>query len=179
MKKKAIFLVAALAVVNSFTLPVSAAAGTQTFTASISDSTCVIDDLNKTVSLGDFSNTEFTSAMGAKVSNFFVDSGFSVTGCPNTIKTVSVTPSFDTGGAEMVVKNNGTFAATFNTNISIDNKVDDKAQWSNGVNKSFTLENGAAIIPVTGKLYTGMAHTPGNAKEGTLSYVMSFVFDFA
>ncbi|EAR7761763.1 type 1 fimbrial protein [Salmonella enterica] len=156
--------------------------GTQTFTANITANTCTVDNLNKTVDLGSVFSSDFTSAFGSKVSNKFIDTGFQITGCPATITTVKVTPTFVTpssdGAKYGFVENTGTFDAVFATNVTSANDVDDNQKWLPGTEKSFTVTNGDASVPVQGKLYLGK-NGRGSSSAGTLNYAMSFTFDFA
>ncbi|EKY2659498.1 type 1 fimbrial protein [Salmonella enterica] len=154
--------------------------GTQTFTANIVANTCTVDNLNKAVDLGDLLNTDFAnSTFGGKVSNKFIDTGFSITGCPTTVAKVKVTPTFKTDGTNpRFVVNAGTFAAFFATNIDSANAISSAQAWDNGTEKDFTVTNGNASIPVRGRLFTG-AKPAGNTSAGTLNYTMSFTFDFA
>ncbi|EHO1435894.1 hypothetical protein KIL68_004555 [Salmonella enterica] len=153
--------------------------GTQTFTANITADTCTVDNLNKTVDLGRILSSDFTSGFGAKVSNLFIDTGFQITGCPATVTTVKVTPTFTTGGTvENFVANAGTFAAYFATNITDTNGTSSAQEWNSGHSKDFAVAAGGVSIPVKGKLYTGRSPA-GNPDTGTLNYTMSFTFDFA
>ncbi|EGB7594027.1 type 1 fimbrial protein [Salmonella enterica] len=156
--------------------------GTQTFTANIVANTCTVDNLNKTVDLGSVLSSDFTAAFGKKVSNRFIDTGFQITGCPATITTVKVTPTFvapSSGTATYgFVKNTGTFNAVFATNINSANGTDDKQKWVSGTEKAFTVTNGGASVPVQGKLFTDQ-NGGGSSSTGTLNYAMSFTFDFA
>ncbi|EDV0418638.1 type 1 fimbrial protein [Salmonella enterica subsp. enterica] len=175
--KNCLFLLgAAMAVMSSSAF--ADTMGTQTFTANITVNTCTVDDLNKTVDLGSVLSSDFTSAFGSKVSNKFIDTGFQITGCPATITTVKVTPTFASPTQDSFVINNGTFAAYFATNVTSANSTSDLQEWNNGVEKDFTVTNGNTSIPVQGKLFTG-GKPSGNTSSGTLDYTMSFTFDFA
>ncbi|EEA1794002.1 hypothetical protein C9588_24515 [Salmonella enterica subsp. enterica serovar Muenchen] len=156
--------------------------GTQTFTANVAANTCTVDNLNKTVDLGSVLSSDFTAAFGSKVSNKFIDTGFQITGCPATITTVKVTPTFVSPSADVgkygFVKNTGTFNAVFATNITSANSIDDNQKWISGTEKSFTVTNGDASVPVRGKVFTGQ-NDGGSSSAGTLNYAMSFTFDFS
>lgn len=176
IKNRLFLLGAAMAVMSSSAF--AATTGTQTFTANVTADTCSIDNLNKTVDLGNILSSDFASAFSAKVSNKFIDTGFQVTGCPATITTVKVTPTFTSSPKQSVfVVNTGTFAAYFATNVTSANAIDSNQSWANGTEKSFTVTNGNASIPVRGKLFTG-GSPAGNTSTGTLNYTMSFTFDF-
>ncbi|EJC3597103.1 type 1 fimbrial protein [Salmonella enterica] len=178
--KNCLFLVgAAMAVMSSSAF--AGATGTQTFTANIVANTCTVDNLNKTVDLGSVLSSDFTAAFGHKVSNSFIDTGFQITGCPATITTVKVTPTYVVAagsGKYGFVENTGTFDAVFATNITSANGIDGNQQWLSGTGKSFTVTNGDASVPVRGKLFQGV-NGGGNPSAGTLNYTMSFTFDFA
>ncbi|EAR0439950.1 fimbrial protein [Salmonella enterica] len=180
IKNRLFLLGAAMAVMSSSAF--ADTTGTQTFTANVVANTCTVDNLNKTVDLGSVLSSDFVAAFGHKVSNKFIDTGFQITGCPATITTVKVTPTFVTAGADGgkygFVKNTGTFDAVFATNVTSANSIDDNQKWLPGTEKSFTVTNGDASVPVRGKLYQGM-NGGGNSSVGTLNYAMSFTFDFA
>ncbi|EJP8365238.1 type 1 fimbrial protein, partial [Salmonella enterica] len=133
--------------------------GTQTFTANIVANTCTIANLQQNVDLGSVLSSDFTAAFGQKVSNRFIDTSFQVAGCPATITTVKVTPTFvspSSGTATYgFVKNTGTFNAVFATNVTSANGTDDKQKWVSGKEKTFTVTNGGASVPVQGKLFAG------------------------
>ncbi|EDL3544302.1 hypothetical protein CRW69_26180 [Salmonella enterica subsp. enterica serovar Newport] len=176
---KRLFLLGAIMAVMSSSA-FAGTTGTQTFKANIVANTCTVDNLNKTVDLGSLLNSDFANSnYGGKVSNKFVDTGFSITGCPTTVTKVKVTPTFKTTSANpRFVVNAGTFAAFFATNIDNANAISAAQAWDNGSEKDFTVTNGNASIPVRGKLFTG-GNPAGNASSGTLNYTMSFTFDFA
>ncbi|EAN3270536.1 type 1 fimbrial protein [Salmonella enterica] len=170
----------AMAVMSSSAFAVTT--GTQTFKANITANTCTVDNLNKTVDLGSVLSSDFTSAFGSKVSNKFIDTGFQITGCPATITTVKVTPTYVAPSADGAtygfVENTGTLDAVFATNITSANGTDDKQKWISGTEKAFTVTNGGASVPVQGKLFMGQ-NGGGSSSAGTLNYAMSFTFDFA
>ncbi|ELM8561597.1 type 1 fimbrial protein [Salmonella enterica] len=180
IKNRLFLLGAAMAVMSSSAF--ADTAGTQTFTANITANTCTVDNLNKTVDLGSILSSDFTPAFRGKVSNKFIDTGFQITGCPATITTVKVTPTFVTPSAEGAthgfVKNTGTFDAVFATNITSANSTSDDQKWISGTEKAFTVTNGGASVPVQGKVFTGQ-NGGGSSSAGTLNYAMSFTFDFA
>ncbi|EHK0724258.1 hypothetical protein J3Y92_004992, partial [Salmonella enterica] len=149
--------------------------GTQTFTANITANTCTVDDLNKTVDLGSVLSSDFVDGFSGKVSNKFIDTGFQVTGCPATITTVKVTSTFASAAGHGFVDNNGTFNAVFATNIDAKNSIDNNQKWIPGTEKSFTVTNGDASVPVQGKIFAQQS----DLTAGTLNYAMSFTFDFA
>ncbi|EAY2168150.1 type 1 fimbrial protein, partial [Salmonella enterica] len=175
IKNRLFLLGAAMAVMSSSAF--ADTTGTQTFTANVTADTCTVDNLNKTVDLGSILSSDFTSAFGGTVSNKFIDTGFQITGCPATITTVKVTPTFTSSTQNDLVVNSGTFAAYFATNVTSANGIDNLQAWSDGVEKDFTVTNGNTSIPVQGKLFTG-AKPSGNTSIGTLDYTMSFTFDF-
>ncbi|EGZ4409911.1 hypothetical protein ACS34_005076 [Salmonella enterica subsp. enterica serovar Poona] len=152
--------------------------GTQTFTANIVANTCTVDNLNKIVDLGSVLSSDFTDAFDKKVSNRFIDTGFQITGCPAAITTVKVTSTFASASGYGFVDNNGTFNAVFATNITAANTVDRSQRWMPGEEKTFTVTNGGASVPVQGKLFTDQ-NGGGSSSTGTLNYAMSFTFDFA
>ncbi|ENZ3194042.1 fimbrial protein [Salmonella enterica] len=180
IKNRLFLLGAAMAVMSSSAF--ADTTGTQTFTANVVANTCTVDNLNKTVDLGSVLSSDFVAAFGHKVSNKFIDTGFQITGCPATITTVKVTPTFvlpSSGTATYgFVKNTGTFNAVFATNITSANGTDDKQKWVSGTEKTFTVTNGGASVPVQGKLFTSQ-NGGGSSSTGTLNYAMSFTFDFA
>ncbi|EOF6356449.1 hypothetical protein ACK1C8_004899, partial [Salmonella enterica] len=150
-------------------------AGTQTFTATVTANTCTVDNLNKTVDLGSVLSSDFTSAFSAMVSNRFIDTGFQITGCPAAITAVKVTSTFASTSGYGFVDNNGTFDAVFATNITAANTIDNSQKWTPGSEKTFTVTNGDASVPVQGKIFAQKS----DLTAGTLNYAMSFTFDFA
>ncbi|EIR4568082.1 type 1 fimbrial protein [Salmonella enterica] len=177
IKNRLFLLGAAMAVMSSSAF--ADTVGTQTFTANVSANTCVIDNLNKTVDLGEVNLASFGIAIGTGwhvAPGIGVNETFKVANCPNTLTKVSVVPSFAVGVGDDMVKNTGTasnMVIWFNKHI--DSTTPAPAEvWKNGESKEFELVAGGGDIPVNGILL----QSTNDRIPGTMNFQMSFAFDF-
>ncbi|EAV4721109.1 hypothetical protein CIY53_24610 [Salmonella enterica subsp. enterica serovar Poona] len=153
--------------------------GTQTFTANVSANTCTIDNLNKTVDLGEVNLASFVVSIGSGwhvAPGIGVNETFKVANCPSTLTKVSVVPSFDVGVGSDMVKNTGTAS---NMVIWFNKRIDSTSPapaevWKNGESKEFELVAGGGDIPVNGILL----QSTNDRIPGTMNFQMSFAFDF-
>ncbi|EBS9007117.1 hypothetical protein CF455_24665 [Salmonella enterica] len=153
--------------------------GMQTFTANVTANTCTIDNLNKTVDLGEIGFASFGTAIGSGwhvAPGYGVNETFKVTNCPSTLTKVSVVPTFATGVGSDMVKNAGTASnMVIWFNKRIDNTSPASAEvWKNGESKEFELVAGGGDIPVNGILL----QSTNDKIPGTLDFQMTFAFDF-
>ncbi|EDG2809886.1 hypothetical protein GCQ95_23545 [Salmonella enterica subsp. salamae] len=150
----------------------SVLAGTQTFTANIDDSTCVIANLDQTVDLGTMLKSELQS-LGKWGGYKNTPVTFKVTGCGSSLKTVHVTLN---GSMD-----NSLGIATQVFDISTIGMPAGAAQpngaaWGSGTSKDFALTNGTSDVPLD--LWTSRYRT-SNIVDGAYNQVYNFTFDFS
>ncbi|EPF6932610.1 fimbrial protein [Salmonella enterica subsp. enterica serovar Muenchen] len=167
---KSLFLLGtALAVMSSSAL--ADATGTQTFKANVTANTCTIANLQQKFDLGSLVTSKFASVW-ADDTDHEID--FNVASCPATITKVKVTPTYIASAQYLwVVQNSGTAKGV---HLNVDNhgaSADDK--WKNGNAREFTLNNGAAKVPV---YFRVQRNNTDVVKPGTLDFQMTFAFEF-
>ncbi|EHY0218485.1 type 1 fimbrial protein [Salmonella enterica] len=168
---KSLFLLGtALAVMSSSAL--ADTTGTQTFAASISDSTCVINGLNvtKTVSL---MRNSVPSVSGGHNLIDPIDMGLSLTGCSS--KSVDVGIDIQNGDAHHWgdVQLGGVSGLFTRVSIAKDGVQTIANNWGGGV-KNYAITKGAVNIPVFFQLMKNTSTGKG-INSGTFSYVADVV----
>ncbi|EKE6401881.1 type 1 fimbrial protein [Salmonella enterica] len=145
--------------------------GTQTFTANVTADTCTITGLNQTRDLGSFPRGLFESKPWSKSSVYTND--FNISNCPATFTKVKVTPTYTASDKySWVVENAGTAKGV---HLNTQTIAPDPDKWYNGTTKEFTLDKGAAVVPLN-----FMIERNGDdvVSDGTLDFQMTFAFDF-
>lgn len=155
--------------------------GTQTFTANIIDSTCLITGIDRSVDLGPVAKGDPALAAGKEYYRFPIHIG----GCGSTFTSVEMTPTFDqvagSGVAYGFAKNKGTAVVDAHWAVSGKGLVNantahpDALRSGNKVTAPLTA--GATDISILFGM-NASSHISSNVKPGTLDYPLLLTFDF-
>lgn len=182
MKKTLMAGVVALCAMSGMNAAQAAAAtsGTQTFKANITDTTCTIADVNRTVELGVIPRTQAIADGQILVS----DIPFNITGCGASISTASVTADYveDSQAGEWgMIKNSGTAgiqslfkivtAGVTNENTAHPDFVAPGKKITNSVVNGASQFNFAIGVQAS-------SHKLSNLTAGSVEYPITLTFDF-
>lgn len=154
--------------------------GTQTFTANITESTCLVSGVDRSVDLGPISKNDGTLAAGKLYRVFPIN----ISGCGSAFTSVVMTPTFDqiastdTSGS---AQNKGTAVVDATWGVSANGLVSENTDLptalQSGKKVTVPLTAGATEIDVLFGMNAAF-HLSSNVRSGTLNYPLLLAFDF-
>ncbi|EJO4737099.1 type 1 fimbrial protein [Salmonella enterica] len=182
MKKSKMVLAGMIAVGVALTTTSALAdvQGTQTFTANISETTCLISGVDQSVSLSPINKTDSALATGKEYYKF----PLKIEGCSNALTSVEMTPTFEQidGAREWgYAKNKGTAVVDavwgVRGNSLVNENVAHPEFLQSGMKVTAPLTAGTADISVFFRM-NASGNNSSLVKPGTLNYPLLLTFDF-